>query len=60
MCVKDWMNPNVIALPPTARITEVCEVMRQERIHRVFLVENKLLRGVVSSFDIVKFLSRGE
>ncbi len=58
--VKDWMNPNIIALRPTASIKEVCEVMGRERIHRVFVVENKSLKGVVSSFDIVNFIAGAE
>lgn len=56
--VKDWMNPDIISLEPSASIADVCEVMQKERIHRVFLVEGKSLKGVVSSFDIVRFLAK--
>ena len=37
--------------------TEVCRVMSREQIHRVFVVDNRRLSGVISSLDIVRFLS---
>jgi CBS domain-containing protein len=55
--VAEWMNPTVIAVPPDASLKEVCRVMSREQIHRVFVVDNRRLSGVISSLDIVRFLS---
>lgn len=55
--VGDWMNPNLISVRPEASLHEVCALMARERIHRVFVVKNKLLLGVVSTFDVVKYLA---
>lgn len=55
--VKDWMNPSVISCPPDATLKELCQVMVRESIHRVLIVEGKSLRGIVSTFDVVRHLA---
>jgi CBS domain-containing protein len=56
--VAEWMNPTVIAVAPEASLKEVCRVMAREKIHRVFVVDNRRLSGVISSLDIVRLLSQ--
>lgn len=58
--VADWMNPSVISVAPEAHLKEVCGVMVDERIHRVFVVENGVLRGVISALDIVGWVAQGK
>ena len=55
--VKDWMNPDVISLPPTATLKEICELLVRESIHRVVIVEDENLRGIVSTFDVTRHLA---
>lgn len=55
--VKDWMNPDVISLPPSASLKEICELMVHESIHRVVIVEDDNLRGIVSTFDVTRHLA---
>jgi CBS domain-containing protein len=55
--VSEWMNPTVIAVAPDATLKEVCKVMAREKIHRVFVVDGRRLSGVISSLDIVQYLS---
>ena len=55
--VRDWMNPDVFSLPPTASLKEVCEVMVRESIHRVLIVEEKNLKGILSTFDVARYLA---
>jgi len=55
--VSEWMNPTVIAVAPEASLKEVCKVMAREKIHRVFVVDGRRLAGVISSLDIVEYLS---
>ncbi len=56
--VADWMTPEVISVAPDASIEAVCQVMAEEHIHRVFVADDGKLRGVVSSFDIVRHVAR--
>lgn len=57
--VGDWMNPNVLSVAPDADLREVCRLMADERIHRVFVVEGRKLVGVVSALDVVAHVARG-
>ena len=56
--VGDWMNPSVICVPPDAELRELCRIMADERIHRVFVAEGRRLLGVVSALDVVAFVAR--
>ena len=56
--VAEWMNPEVISVSPDASLREVCELMSREGIHRVLVVENARVRGIVSTFDVVRRLAR--
>lgn len=58
-CVGDWMNPSVISVAPDADLRELCRVMADERIHRVFVVEGRKLVGVISALDVVAHIARG-
>jgi len=52
--VADWMSPRVISVPPDASVARACRVMVREDIHRVFVMEEGRLLGVLSSFDVVR------
>ncbi len=56
--VGDWMTPKVISVAPDAALEEVCRLMVDEHIHRVFVAEKGKLQGVVSSFDVVRHVAR--
>ena len=58
--VGEWMTPHVISVAPEASLSDVCTLMTQERIHRVFVVKEKKLLGVISTLDIVKCLATPE
>jgi CBS domain-containing protein len=55
--VADWMSPGVIQVPPDLTVAAVCRRMLDEAIHRVFVVEQKTLLGVVSTEDVVRLLA---
>ena len=56
--VREWMNPAVIYVAPHSSLKEVCKAMARERIHRVFVVEDKRLTGVISTLDVVEYLAQ--
>lgn len=55
--VEDWMTAKVISVDPQADLAVVCEVMAKESIHRVLVTEESSVLGIISTFDIVRFLA---
>lgn len=55
--VGDWMTREVISVEPDASLQEVCATMVEEGVHRVLVVERGALRGIVSTFDVVRHLA---
>ena len=55
--VGEWMHRGVITVAPEARVKEVCELLTRESIHRVLVVEDGSLAGLVSTVDIVRWLA---
>jgi len=55
--VRDWMNPSIVSVQEEASLTEVCRLMVQENIHRVLVVEDGTLKGIISTFDVVRYLA---
>jgi len=55
--VKEWMTARVIRVPPDASVAAVCRLMLEESIHRVFVTEGSEIRGVFSTYDLVRLLA---
>ncbi len=55
--VEDWMTPKVISVDPSTDLQKVCELMATENIHRVLVTEESSVLGILSTFDIVRFLA---
>jgi CBS domain-containing protein len=55
--IGDWMTPGITTVDPRATLAYVCRVMIDENIHRVFVVEDDRLLGVVSTQDVVRLLA---
>ena len=54
--VSDVMSVGGISVAPDAPISDVARTLRSNRIHRVLVVEDEELRGIISSFDLVALL----
>lgn len=50
--VSDVMTRNVCALPPRTRVDTAADFMRRAAIHRVLVMENDALLGIVTLKDI--------
>ena len=48
------MTHDIVALPPDAEIHVAAERMLRERVHRVLVMEDDRLEGVVSSTDVLR------
>jgi CBS domain-containing protein len=55
--VGQWMTAEVLAVTPQTSIEQVCRKMVEDRVHRLLVMEDKQLKGIVSSFDIVRLLA---
>jgi len=59
--VKEVMSPNLVYVDRESPIKEVARKMRDERIHRVLVInEDYRLHGIISSFDFVKLFADSE
>ena len=52
--VGDWMTQRVVTVAPRDHLPAVCAKMVRHQIHRVFVVDDERVVGIISSFDIVR------
>jgi CBS domain-containing protein len=52
--VRDLMKEHVISVTPDTPLHDVAALMTKKKIHRVLVIEDKRLVGVISSADIVR------
>ena len=52
--VGEAMSPNVISLPPTAAVYEAAEYMERSGVHRLLVVQEARLIGIVTTMDITR------
>jgi len=55
--VGQRMNSQIQAAAPDSSLERVCQSMLNERIHRVLVMEDRKLLGIISSFDVVRFVA---
>jgi CBS domain-containing protein len=53
LTVADFMTRGVVSVGPDVSASEVAETLLEHRVHRLFVVENGVLRGVISAFDLL-------
>jgi len=55
--VQDWMNPEVISVTIDASLASICKLMVDEHIHRVVVVDEGTVKGIITTMDIVRHLA---
>lgn len=55
--VADWMSENVVAVRSGDSVRVACKRMRERRIHRVLVIDEGQLVGILSSFDVVRWIA---
>ena len=55
--VAEWMSEDVVSVGPDDSARTVCRRMSERRIHRVLVVEEGKLVGILSSFDVVSWIA---
>lgn len=56
--VQDWMSEDVTAVSPTDDLRVICRTMSENHIHRVLVLEDERIVGIVTTMDIVGYLAR--
>jgi CBS domain-containing protein len=56
LCVGDAMTYDVIQVSPDATLPEVAETLCDNRVHRVLVMDEDQLVGIVSTMDLVSVL----
>lgn len=57
--VSEVMTRSLWALPPSADVREAADLMRKHAIHRVLVVDNGELVGIVSALDVASAAAEG-
>ncbi|MBM2819044.1 MAG: signal transduction protein [Nitrosarchaeum sp.] len=57
--VKEVMSPNLVVINPNNTVLDLAQLMKERQIHRVPVVKDDRLIGMVTSFDLVRFCSIG-
>jgi CBS domain-containing protein len=57
--VAQFMTDGVVSVPPDASPAAIARVLRANRVHHVLVVEQGLLRGILSTFDLLAVLEKG-
>jgi len=57
--VAEIMTPNPIAAEEDAPIEELCRLMWRLKIHRIPIVRDRKVSGIVSSLDVCRLLAEG-
>ena len=51
--VDDIMNPEVLTVGPDAELSQIAARMAEERVHRVVVMHNDRVAGIITSLDLL-------
>jgi CBS domain-containing protein len=54
--VEEIMTSGVISVTPDATAAEVARTLREHRVHRVFVVAEGRMLGLISAFDVLQLI----
>jgi CBS domain-containing protein len=56
--VGEYMTEEAVSVAPDAPIAEVARILRTHGVHRVLVIEDSRLVGILSTFDMVALLEK--
>jgi CBS domain-containing protein len=56
LTASDVLTTEIIAVGLHTHVSEIAGVMRAQRIHRVFVIDQNELRGIITSLDLLQLL----
>ncbi len=54
MSAADVMTPEVVSVAPETRVSDVAKLMQDQHIHRVLVVKDRELVGMITTFDLLR------
>jgi CBS domain-containing protein len=57
--VAEFMTATVVSVPPGASLAAVAAALRSNRVHHLLVIERGILRGILSTFDLLSVIERG-
>lgn len=58
LTAADAMTRAIVMVGPDATVDEIARTMSAHRVHRVLVGEGRVLQGVITTFDLLRVLSR--
>jgi CBS domain-containing protein len=55
--VGNWMNRHVVTVDPDASVRLVCRKMYEEHVHRVIVAKDDKVEGIITTFDVVRWVA---
>jgi CBS domain-containing protein len=59
LCVADVMIRDVIHVAPSAPLAEAARLMVERRVHRVLVLEQDRLQGLLTALDLARLVAEG-
>jgi len=59
LTVADAMTREIVTIGPDATVAEIARMMLVHHVHRLLVVEDRVLQGVITTFDLLRAASRG-
>ena len=56
--VAGVMTRNIVSVSPRASVSEIARTLRHNRVHRVLVIEDDVLVGIITTFDLIKLLEK--
>ena len=56
--VAGVMTREIVSVSPRATISEVARTLRHNRVHRVLVIEDDVLVGIITTFDLIELLEK--
>jgi acetoin utilization protein AcuB len=58
--VRDLMTPSLVSIGPGASVKKAAQLLLHADVHRLFVVEDDRIVGVISTTDIVRAVASGQ
>lgn len=58
LTAADAMTRELVMVRPDATVDEIVRAMSEHRVHRVLVGDGRTLQGVITTFDLMRVLSR--
>jgi len=56
LTAEDVMTRELVTVKPDTMVSEVARILRDQRVHRVLVVDDGELRGILTTFDLLRLL----